>query len=87
MRNMAKVIAIGVALTALPALASPLDDHDPFSQGYTGRDPQELRAERDREKPKASPCAAPCPCGHMGMGNTSMHKGHMMAPRMDASKS
>jgi hypothetical protein len=65
MRSIAKVITLGLALTALPALAGPVDDHDPFSQGYTGRDPQELRAERDREQHKASPCEAPCPCGHV----------------------
>jgi hypothetical protein len=64
MTTMAKVMAIGLALTAFPALASPLDDHDPFSQGYTGRDPEELRAEREREQKKASPCDESCPCGH-----------------------
>ncbi len=74
MRTMAKVMAIGIALTAFPALASALDDHDPFSQTYTGRDPEELRAEREREQKKASPCDMSCPCGHAKMQEKTQGK-------------
>ncbi len=74
MRNIAKVMAIGIALTAFPALAGPLDDHDPFSQGYVGRDPEVVRAEREREQKKASPCDMSCPCGHAKMQEKTQGK-------------
>ena len=65
MRIMAKVIAIAVALTALPALAIPLDDHDRVAQqGFTHRDSQEERAIREREQTKGSRPEAPCSCAH-----------------------
>jgi hypothetical protein len=69
MKRIAQVIAIAVALAAFPAAADegepiPGSDRDPFSQTYTGRDPEEVRAEREREQRKAS--HGTCACGHKG---------------------
>jgi hypothetical protein len=69
MKRIAQIIAIAAALAAFPAFADggdpiPGSDRDPFSQTYTGRDPEEVRAERARERAEATPCDRSCPCGH-----------------------
>lgn len=83
MKRIAQVIALAAALGAFPAFAgdpAPGSERDPFSQTYIGRDPEEIRAERERdvraevervvraererERAQASPCDRSCPCGH-----------------------
>jgi hypothetical protein len=66
---MVQVIAVVAALAAFPAVADegepvPGSERDPFSQTYTGRDPEEVREEREREQGKVSRCDRTCPCGH-----------------------
>jgi hypothetical protein len=62
MNRIAQVIALAVGLAAFPVAADvdePLmgSDRDPFSQTYTGRDLDEVRAERERERQQSKPCA------------------------------
>jgi hypothetical protein len=75
MRRIAQAFVVVAALAAFPVLAEegrkdyvPGSERDPFSQTYTGRDPEEVRAEREREHEhehrKASPCDRTCACGH-----------------------
>jgi hypothetical protein len=80
MRRIVQVFAVAAALAAFPAFAEgpdswtdpsggyvqPGSERDPFSQTYTGRDPEEARAERERELKRASPCDKTCACGHKG---------------------
>lgn len=69
---------LAAPLAAFPAFADqdpaepnrgyvqPGSERDPFSQTYTGRDPEEVRAERERELRNAGRCEASCACGHKG---------------------
>ena len=72
MRRIAQALAVAAALAAFPAFADegqdyvPGSERDPFSQTYTGRDPEEVRAERERELRNAGRCEASCACGHKG---------------------
>ncbi len=59
MKRITQVIAIVAALSALPALAdegAPVagSSRDPFSQTYTGRDPEQQK--------EAKPCDRACSC-------------------------